>query len=90
MNPSWKKILIRIAALLFAGAVIIPVMAYLVGGTIVGSYEGNGGLAGYLGTIYLSTWHGERAALMLILAPLLIVVIWLTALRIFRHSHSGQ
>ena len=90
MIPPWKKTLIRIGALLVVGAVIVPIMAYLVGGTIVGPYEGNSGLAGYLGTIYLSTWHGERAALTLILSPLLIIAIWLTALWLFRRSHAGQ
>ena len=90
MIPQWKRNLIRIVALLVIGAVIVPIVAYLVGGTIVGPYEGNGGLTDYLGTIYLSAGRGERAALTLILTPLLIVAIWLTALWLFRRSHAGQ
>jgi len=88
--PPWKKTLLRSGTLLVIGAVLIPVIAYLVGGAIVGPYEGNGGLAGYLGTIYQSTWHGERAALMLILAPLLVVAAWMTALWLLRRHQAGQ
>jgi len=89
MTSLWKKRLMNILALLVTGAVIIPVCAYLVGGYIVGPYEGNSGLAGYLGTIYLSAWRGERAALTLILAPMLIVAVWLIGLRLYRHDRTG-
>lgn len=78
-----------ILALLVTGAVIIPIGAYLVGSYVVGPYEGDGGMAGYLGAIYLSAWRGERAALTLILAPLLIVMAWLIGLRLFRRGRTG-
>jgi hypothetical protein len=89
MTTLWKKRLMNILALLVTGAVILPVGAYLVGGYIVGPYEGNSGLAGYLGTIYLSAWRGEQAALTLILAPLLIVAVWLIGLRLYRRGRTG-
>jgi len=89
MTSPWKKRLMSILALLLTGAVIIPVVAYLVGGYVVGPYAGDGGLAGYLGAIYLSAWHGERAALTLILTPILIVMVWLIGLRLFRRGRAG-
>lgn len=84
MTLPWKKRLIRIGALLLTGAIVVPAGAYIIGSTVIGPYEGNAGLAGYLGTIYLSAWRGERAALILILGPLLIVITWLIGRRLFR------
>lgn len=86
MTPLWKKRLQTLLALLVTGAVIIPVAAYLVGGAAVGPYEGEGGLAGYLGTIYRSALRGEQAALTLILTPLLITTIWWLSLRFARRA----
>ena len=76
MTLLWKNRLKRTGALLLTGALFVPIAAYLIGSYIIGPYEGNGGLAGFLGTIYLSAGRGERAALVLILAPLLIVTVW--------------
>jgi len=76
-------------ALLVTGAVFIPAGAYLVGRFVIGPYEGDHGLAGYLETIYWSAWHGEQLALMLILGPLLIAATWLIGLRISRYKRPG-
>ena len=86
MILPWKKHLKRIGALIVLGAVIVPIAAYLVGGTVVGPYQGDGGLTGYLGAIYLSAWRGERAALTLILTPLAVFATWLTALWLLRYE----
>lgn len=88
MTTLSKKRLTRVAALLLTAIVFIPAAGYLIGSTIVGPYEGDGGLAGYLGTIYLSAMRGERAALTLILSPLLIVVIWQISLLLFRRGQA--
>lgn len=77
MTPLWKKCLTALVALITVAAVIIPVIAYFIGGYMVGPYEGDGGLTNYLGTIYVAAGQGERAALTLILAPMLMVMIWL-------------
>ena len=82
MTSLWKKRLIGLGSLLLTGAVILPVTAYLVGSVIVGPYAGDSGLAGYLGTIYLSALRGEQAALTLILTPLLIALIWRITLKL--------
>jgi|GEM_PF-1278629 hypothetical protein len=90
MTPLWKNRLRQIAVLLLTGAFFVPVSAYLVGSYVVGPYEGDGGLMGYLSTIYLSAWHAEQAALMLILSPLLIVMSWKICLWLSRRAQSGQ
>jgi len=90
MTSFWKNRLRQIAALLLTGAFFVPVIAYLVGGYVVGAYAGDGGLLGYLRTIYLGAWHAEQAALMLILAPLLIVMSWQIGRWLSRRAHSGQ
>ncbi len=90
MTVPWKQSLMNVLALLVTGAVFIPIVAYLIGGYIVGPYEGENGLAGYLEVIYLSAGHGERAALTLILTPLLIVIAWLIGLRLFRRGQIGD
>ncbi|MAF82966.1 MAG: hypothetical protein CL797_02560 [Chromatiales bacterium] len=78
--------MLNILALLVTGTVIIPIGAYLVGRYVVGPYEGSSGLAGYLGTIYLSAWHGDIAALWLILAPLQIAAVRLIGLWLYRRE----
>ncbi len=87
-DPS-KKRLIRIAIVLLTAFVFIPVTAYLVGTIVVGPYEGESGLAGYLATIYQSALRGERAALTLTLSPLLIVIAWQVGLLLFRRARIG-
>jgi len=89
MPPPWKRCLLNSLALLVTGAVFIPVGAYLVGRFVIGPYEGEHGLAGYLEMIYWSAWHGKQAALMLILGPMLIVGTWLVGLRISRYKRPG-
>ena len=64
---------------------MVPVVAYLVGGMAVGPYEGDGGLAGFLGSIYQSAGRGEQAALTLILSPVLIVSAWQLSLWLYRN-----
>jgi len=88
MTALSKKRLTRVAALLLTAIVFIPAAAYFIGSTVVGPYEGAGGLAGYLGEIYLSAMRGERAALTLILSPLLIVIIWKISLLLFRRGQA--
>lgn len=86
-GPS-KKRLTGIVLLLLTALVFIPVAAYVVGGMVVGPYEGDSGLTGYLGTIYQSAMRGERAALTLILSPLIIVLVWQIGLMLFRHRQT--
>jgi len=83
-----RKRLTNLLALVVTGATIIPVGAYLVGSYVVGPYEGEYGLAGYLGSIYLAAWQGEKAALILLLAPILAVGAWMIALWLYRPNRA--
>lgn len=85
-----RKRLTNILALLVTGAVIIPVGGYLVGSYVVGAYEGENGLAGYIGTLYLAAFRGEKAALILILTPLLVAGSWLIGLWLFRRNRVDK
>jgi len=66
--------------------VIIPVVAYFIGGYMVGPYEGDGGLVSYLGAIYVAAGRGERAALTLLLAPMLVIMIWVGGWWVLRRN----
>jgi hypothetical protein len=90
MTPQLRTRLTNILALLVTGAAIIPAGAYLIGRYVIGPYAGQSGLASYLGSIYLAAWQGEKAALILILAPMLIVGIWLIGLRLFWRDQAGN
>jgi hypothetical protein len=59
-----------------AGAVLVPVAAYVAGGRLVGPYAGPRGLASYLGSIYADAFSGRPQALLLLLGPLLCMGIW--------------
>jgi len=88
VTSPWKKRLIGFGAVLLTAVVIIPVVAYSIGSYVVGPYGGDGGWVGYLSTIYVAAGRGERAALLLILAPILIVMIWIVSLWLFRRGRT--
>ena len=67
---------------------IVEVVALFVGLFVIGPYEGEYGLAGYLGSIYLAAWQGKWTALVLILAPLLTVGAWLAGLWLYRRDRA--
>lgn len=90
MKPEYKKHLKGIGLLILCATVFIPVLGYVVGSAVVGPYEGDGGLPGYLGTIYVSALRGERAALTLLFAPGLIVIVWLVGLWLFRRAPAEK
>lgn len=89
MNLNWKKRLKIVLLLILTGLLFLPVCAYLVGLFVVGPYEGQSGMAGYLGTLYVSAWRGELAARLLLLTPLLLAITWLIGLRLYRLNRAG-
>ena len=60
----------------------VPVAVYLVGGLIVGPYEGEGGILGMVGTIYADALTGHLSAWVLLSSPLLLVAIWMLVARL--------
>jgi hypothetical protein len=67
---------ILLAILLVTGLVVLPVVAYVVAGRIIGPYAGARGLASYLGAIYADAGRGKPLALVMLLAPALCAGVW--------------
>lgn len=61
---------------LVMGLVLLPVAGYVVGGRLIGPYPGPRGLASYFGAIFSEAGRGHPLALLLLLGPAAIVVIW--------------
>ena len=76
--------------LVLVSLIIVPVCGYLVGGLIVGPYEGSGGLPGYLGQIISRAFSGERSAWILMLTPAIIVSIWSILIWQGRRQHAKK
>ncbi len=59
-----------------AGLAGTPLLAYAVGTRLAGRYAGEGGIGGYLASIYSGALHGEIQALPVLLAVPLLLLIW--------------
>lgn len=69
----WPWIL---AGLCLAGVVIAPLAAYAFGAVVMGPYEGDGGLGGFLAAVYGDALRGRWSALGLVLSPAAAVLCW--------------
>jgi hypothetical protein len=80
-----------IAAAALAGGLALPAGAYLAGKRLIGAYEGNRGVADYVGSIWLGAAAGEPQAWAVLLAPLGLVACWSAVVWGFRRlgSQSG-
>ena len=76
MSYPWRRRLMTAVALLVTGALVVPALAYFVGVNLVGPYEGESGFAGYLATILTAAWHGDRTALIIVLTPIVLAIVW--------------
>lgn len=83
-----RRLLLALMALLLAGGLLFPVIAYVAGKRIVGPYDGGRGLGAYLGNIYGGAAAGEWQALLLLTAPLLIAGLWYGLFRLNRATRS--
>jgi hypothetical protein len=63
-------------ACLLAGALFLPVAAYIIGGRMIGPYEGPRGMASYLGAIYGDVGRGQPLALILVFGPAACLAAW--------------
>ena len=62
----------------------VPVAIYLLGGLIVGPYEDERGLIGMMGKIYVDALTGHASTWLMLLAPVLLIAIWLGCLKLHR------
>jgi membrane protein implicated in regulation of membrane protease activity len=80
-----------LSAVIALGLLILPTLAYVMGGEVVGPYTGSRGLASYLGHIYSDAGSGRWLALLILLAPALIAAVWaLRAALLRRLSPTGD
>ena len=71
--PNWVQ-------LIFLSTIVIPVLAYLLGGWLVGPYEGKFGMLGFFFSIYSDALQAKLAPWIMLLATPAIVLIWHLAL----------
>lgn len=69
---------------LLACLISVPVLVYLFGSIVVGPYEGEGGLIGMMGSIYVDAITLQPSALVLLVSPLLLILVWKLSLRLRR------
>jgi len=62
--------------LLAASIVLVPSLVFLGGLWLAGPYEGDGGIFGMLAHVYKDALTGGLGALLLLLGPLLLILIW--------------
>lgn len=60
----------------FIGSVLLPVLAYVIGGRLVGPYPGTRGLGSFLEAIYADAASGSLLAFCLLLGPAICVASW--------------
>jgi hypothetical protein len=80
MNDMLKRWLYAVLVCLLG----VPVAIYVLGGLIVGPYEGERGLIGMMGTIYVDALTGHVSTWIMLLAPALLVAIWLGCIKLRR------
>lgn len=67
-----------------AGALLVPVTAYLAGKRLIGAYEGKLGFMDYAGSIYAAASRGEPLAWLILLSPTLVWLVWYLILHLQR------
>jgi len=91
-SPKRRSALSNSLYILVLGAVIAPVTVYLFGSLLIAPYAGEGGLAGFLSSVYGDAARGEAAAWALLLSPAALILTWwlvVRARRAMRGSIAG-
>jgi len=71
LRPLIRKEVGLLVGLLFFGLVLMPIVVFLIGQSLFGTYAGSG-YAGFFGTISEKIRNGDGVAWFLVLAPYLI------------------
>jgi hypothetical protein len=69
--------LVRWLAYFGLSVVIAPIIVFNAGLLLVGEYEGENGLFGFLSTVYGAALSGSLSAWLLLLGPIIVVLIWM-------------
>lgn len=93
MNPPAARALLAeialLLVLLFVGLALLPLLIYMIGSSLFGSY-GVAGFSGFYATIHSEMRNGEAAVWLLVLSPYLVWQIFRLTSRGFRWASRGR
>ena len=75
-SPRARGTALTLLLLCLAGALLAPVAVYLFGSSLMGPYEGDGGLAGFMTGVFSAAVECHYGALALLLTPAGLVLTW--------------
>lgn len=81
-----RKLSLSVILLVVFGLVVLPALAFAVGQVIIGPYEGDNGLAGYITVIYQALGEGSAVAVIMVCTPLVVVLMWWALLWLMRRN----
>ena len=67
-------------------AIGVPLIVYVVGGLLIGPYEGENGMLSFMGDVYGDALRLQLSAWFLLCAPLLLIAIWTAALKLRQYA----
>lgn len=83
-----RRLIITLLTIIAGGAVLAPVAVYVFGTTLLAPYEGDGGVLGFLGSVYGDAWQGKAAAWGLLLSPTAFLLTWWAVFRLLRAGRT--
>ena len=87
-SRSLQPRLTTLLMLVLAGFLLAPIAVYIFGVNLFAPYEGDGGLPGFLGSVYGDALRGEPAAWALLLTPAAFVITWWAVFRLIRSGRA--
>lgn len=87
-RQSAGRSLLLFAVLSLLGVLLAPLVVYWFGSTVMGPYEGDSGLSGFLASIYSAAWAARPGALALILSPAGLLLTWWLVVKLLLSSRS--
>jgi hypothetical protein len=64
----------------------VPLLVYVLGGLLVGPYEGENGILSFMGSIYVDALTAHFSAWFLLFSPLLLAGIWIAVLKLRQYT----
>lgn len=78
-----RRAVLTALSVLLGGGLAIAGLSFAVG-SLMSRYEGEGGFAGYLLTVFGDAFQGRPAALALLLSPAAMLLLWWVVIRFWR------
>ena len=83
-TPDVRRGLLTLLAVVLGGALAVSGLTFAVG-SLMGTYEGEHGLWGFLGEVFGAALQGRPGALVLLLSPSLCLATWWLVFRLLRY-----